>query len=84
MSDEHEAMAECPYTFKSVDKWLATQSWRERMWWSIVYLSDAYIDGFNHLQDMVFGKHSRAASRAVGAFIAIVLPIAFGRWLYLH
>ena len=84
MSDEHEAMAECPYTFKSVDKWLATQTPFERLKWSVIYLSDAYVDIFNYCQDLIFGKHSRAASRAIAAFTAIVLPLSLGVWLYTH
>ena len=64
-------------TYKSVDIWLGSQSHDipsslERLKWSFIYLSDAYVELFNHLQVGVAGNYSRSLSRLVAALTVVV------------
>jgi len=61
------------FTPKRVDKYLATLPTGLRLRWSVVYLSDAWVEVFNDLQRAVVfrGLYSRWVSRVV----AILIPL---------
>lgn len=75
------------YSYKDVDRWLGKQSidlktGLERLKWSLIYASDALVDVFNLIQDSVIGRHSKALSRAVSAFlVGLILLPSFGYWV---
>lgn len=64
--------------YKSVDDWLGEQSVdiktaHERLKWSIIYLSDAWVEIFNHYQLKLFKKRSQAVSRIVAVIPFLVI-----------
>lgn len=65
--------------YQKIDDWLGAQSINlktalERLWWSLVYVTDAYVELFNHVQLALFGKRNQWVSRLV-ALATIVGPL---------